>query len=269
MELMQIIVLSLMQGLTEFLPISSSAHLILVPKITGWSDQGLVFDIAVHVGTLLAVMFYFRHDLIPLVSAWFRSILTRQLTADARLAWAIIIGTIPVGLAGLMFEGIIETELRSPMVIAASTIIFAGLLWWADVKGRGQLEEKQMTWKMVVMIGIMQAMALIPGASRSGTTMTAGLALGMTRKAAARFSFLLSIPVIVLAGGLQTIELISNPVAVDWGALLLSVAISAVSAFFCIHYFIKFLDKVGMMPFVIYRLILGVFLIWFFSGVSS
>jgi undecaprenyl-diphosphatase len=266
MDTTQAVVLALLQGLTEFLPISSSAHLILVPKIVpGWTDQGLGFDVSVHVGTLLAVVVYFRQELRVMVRDWFVSLTGKQVTAEARLAWAVLFGTIPVGLAGLIFKDFIELNLRSPLVISAATIVFGLLLWWADVKGKRQRAEQDIGWRDVLFIGCAQAMALIPGTSRSGATMTAALMMGLTRAAAARFSFLLSIPVIVLSGGLVTKDLIEQSAPVDWGLIGLGTTLAGVTAFICIHYFLKLLDRMGMLPFVMYRLILGVLLFYFFS----
>lgn len=263
MDLIQIIVLAVVQGLTEFLPISSSAHLILVPVLTDWQDQGLAFDVAVHVGTLLAVLAYFRHDLLLMARDWFRSF-TGPASANARLAWAVLAGTVPAALAGLLFKDAIETWLRSPLVIATTTIVFGLLLWWADVRGRRNRDEHEVGWRDAVVIGCAQALALIPGTSRSGVTMTAGLAMGLTRKAAARFSFLLSIPIILLAGGYQSLQLATQPGQAHWGVMLTGVVLSGISAYLCIHFFLKLLDRVGMLPFVIYRLVLGVFLFFNF-----
>jgi len=264
MDLLNIIALALLQGLTEFLPISSSAHLILLPIIANWQDQGLAFDVAVHVGTLTAVMFYFRHTLKTLTADWLKSITAQQTQGDSKLAWAVLFGTIPVGLAGLLLGDWIETALRSPLVIATTTIVFGLLLGWADRQGQRVRSEHQLNWRDILFIGIAQAIALIPGTSRSGITITAGLMLGLTREAAARFSFLLSIPVILLAGGLKTIELVQSGLRVDWTALISGAIFSAVSAYLCIFLFLKMLDRVGMMPFVIYRLILGALLLWLF-----
>ncbi|WJW75369.1 undecaprenyl-diphosphate phosphatase [Thiohalobacter sp. IOR34] len=265
MELIQIISLALLQGLTEFLPISSSAHLILVPQLLGWPDQGLAFDVAVHIGTLAAVVFYFRQELGRMLGDWLGSLAGRGLTADARLAWAVGFGTIPVGLAGLLFKDVIETSLRSPLVIAATTVGFGLLLGWADHAGSRRRDEHSIGWKDVLLIGVAQAVALIPGTSRSGITMTAGLLAGLSREAAARFSFLLSIPVILLAGGLETRELLASPVPVDWTALSLGAALSALSAYLCIHFFLKLLARIGFMPFVVYRLLLGAVLLLIFA----
>ncbi len=260
MDFLQILILSLVQGLTEFLPISSSAHLILVPVLTGWQDQGLAFDVAVHIGTLTAVVSYFRHELVKMLSEWWGSLTGKGMTQDARLAWAVGLGTIPVGLAGLLFKDFIELYLRSPLVIAATTIGFGLLLWWSDRVGRQVGDEHKMGWKTVAVVALSQMLALIPGTSRSGITMTAGLAMGLSRQGAARFSFLLSIPVILMAGGLEVVGLVQLEEGVEWGALVMGIIFSAVSAYLCIHYFLKLLDRIGMTPFVIYRILLGVFL---------
>ena len=263
MTLIQIIVLAVVQGLTEFLPISSSAHLILVPILSDWPDQGLAFDVAVHVGTLSAVVWYFRHDVMTMSKDWTVSCLQRKTIGDSRLAWAVIIGTIPVGAAGLLLHDFVDTLLRSPQVIAWATIGFALLLWWADVQGKRQRDEHHLNWKDIIVIGLAQVLALIPGTSRSGITMTAGLMLGLTRSAAARFSFLLSIPVILLAGGYKSLKLlqIGN---VDWMAIFIGIILSAVTAYMCIHIFLKVLERMGMLPFVIYRLLLGGVLLYLF-----
>ena len=192
MDWLQTIFLALLQGLTEFLPISSSAHLILPAQLFGWADQGLAFDVAVHVGTLLAVVLYFRRDVQAMIRAWLGSVAKGEHNEESRLAWYVILGTIPVGLAGL------------------------------------------------------------------------AMMLGMTRTAAARFSFLLSIPVIVLAGSLKTLELFESVEPVLWGHLLLGTLISFGSAYLCIGWFLRMLEKVGMLPFVFYRLLLGIILLVFF-----
>jgi undecaprenyl-diphosphatase len=266
MDLIQIIALAFLQGLTEFLPISSSAHLILLPQmVSGWQDQGLAFDVAVHVGTLSAVVLYFQKELKPMARDWFSSLTTLEQTTNSRLAWAVLFGTIPVGLVGLIFKDFIELYLRSPLVIAGATVFFGLLLWWADARGNRCRDEYALTWKDVVIIGFAQALALIPGTSRSGATMTAGLFLGLTREGAARFSFLLSIPVITLSGLLVTKDLIEQDAPVDWIALFLGAALAGFTAYLCIHYFLKLLDKIGMLPFVVYRLILGVILFYFYT----
>lgn len=258
MDILQLLTLALMQGFTEFLPISSSAHLILVPVVIGWPDQGLAFDVAVHVGTLAAVLLYFRHEVLTITTDTLSSVVTRRLTPDARLGWAVILGTIPVGLAGLLLKDLVETSLRAPWVIALATIIFGLLLGWADIRARAQRDEHSLSLIDCLWIGVAQAVALIPGTSRSGITMTAGLMLGLNREAAARFSFLLSIPVIVLAGLLAVKDLLEQAAPVDWTDLGLGTLAAGVSAYLCIHLFLKLITRIGMWPFVLYRLLLGV-----------
>lgn len=264
MELTHIIWLALVQGLTEFLPVSSSAHLILVPRLLAWPDQGLAFDVAVHLGTLIAVVSYFRRDIVVLFLSWVRSISQRIMTAEARLAWGVLLGTIPAGLVGLTFKDVIEVHLRSPLVIAATTIFFGLLLWLADRRSKLVRDEYSLSWQDFLVIGGAQAMALIPGTSRSGITITAALLLGLTREAAARYSFLLSIPIIVLSGLGVTKDLLESTSPVDWTTLSLGTAIAAISAFVCIHFFLAFINRIGMTPFVIYRLLLGALLLWVF-----
>lgn len=258
METLHVIVLAIVQGLTEFLPVSSSAHLILVPVLLGWQDQGLAFDVAVHFGTLTAVVAYFRHELRGMAVSWFGSLRSRNPDEEARLAWAVLISTIPLGLAGLLFHDAIATHLRAPLVIASTTILFGLALWHADAKGvQTRCEYRLGAWR-VAAIAFAQVLALIPGTSRSGITITAGLLVGLDRKSAARFSFLLSVPAISMAALYETKNLIEVAEAVDWAAMALGVVLSALSAYLCIHYFLKLLDRVGMLPFVLYRLILGV-----------
>lgn len=262
MDWLEVVILALIQGLTEFLPISSSAHLLLPSKLLGWADQGLAFDVAVHVGSLVAVLVYFRQEVISMTRAWFTDLLAvlkkEPISQDARLAWAVILGTIPVGLIALLFKSFIEENFRSAFVIAMTTITFGIFLWLADRRKNNKDSEYDLTVKKVLMIGLAQAVALIPGTSRSGITMTAGLFLGLTRKAAARFSFLLSIPTITLAGGLLLFELIQQSAPVAWAEIALGLGISMLSAYACIHWFLLLIERVGFLPFIIYRLILGV-----------
>lgn len=264
MNFVQITILAIVQGLTEFLPISSSAHLILVPVFTEWPDQGLSFDIAVHLGSLLAVLIYFRRELTRMSRDWISSVRTRSLVGESRLAWGVLMGTVPVGLAGLALKGLVEHEWRSPLVIALSLIGFGLLLAWSDWHHKNGRDEHSLTWKDIAVIGCAQALALIPGTSRSGVTMTAALFLGLSREAASRFSFLLSIPVIVLAIGLETVVLIRADEAADWLNMGLGVVLSGISAHLCIHLFLTFIRRVGMQPFVVYRLLLGMVLLYIF-----
>lgn len=274
MEWIEIIVLGLVQGLTEFLPVSSSAHLILVPFLTDWPDQGLMFDVALHFGSLFAVVLYFRKDISILWFAWVSSLIKQEHTPASRLAWGVLVGTIPVGIAGLVCKSYIESDMRTGVFMAYSLIGFGLLLGWADWRYSRRLKivdeselqnEYQMTWKQIIGIALAQTLALIPGTSRSGATMTAGLLLGLTREASARFSFLLSIPVIVLAAGLQGFELIQASVAINWQELIGGIIVSAISAYICIHYFLAFIKRMGMQPFVVYRIVLGAYLLYVFS----
>ncbi|MEJ1341079.1 MAG: undecaprenyl-diphosphate phosphatase [Candidatus Sedimenticola sp. (ex Thyasira tokunagai)] len=263
MDNLQIVLLALVQGLTEFLPISSSAHLILTPMLFGYEDQGLAFDVAVHLGSLLAVTTYFRHELFAMIRDFFSSLSANgEKTENSRMAWMIILATLPVMVAGLLLKSIVQNDLRSIAVIAATTILFGLLLLWADMKGAKRRDEYSVSWRDALFIGLLQAIALIPGTSRSGITMTAGLILGMTRQAASRFSFLLSIPTILMSGTLVTYDLISGSEAVAWTELTLGALLSFVSAYLCIHYFLKLIERISMLPFVIYRLLLGAVLVF-------
>ena len=265
MDWLQVWVLALVQGLTEFLPISSAAHLILVPVLTAWEDQGLAFDVATHVGTLVAIMAYFRHEIVTITRAWFRQVGGRGASPESMLAWAVIFGTLPAALAGLAFAGVIENSLRSPLVIATTTIGFALLLWLADWRGRGTRDEFSIRWRDIAIVGGAQALALIPGTSRSGVTMTAALLLGFSRKAAARYSFLLAIPIIALAGAYETLKLVQSPPdQVNWPQLFAGAVIAGIAAWLCVHWFLKLIERIGMLPFIVYRLILGAFLLWVF-----
>ncbi|WP_428241988.1 undecaprenyl-diphosphate phosphatase [Gynuella sp.] len=266
MDFFHILFLSLIQGFTEFLPISSSAHLILPSQVLGWPDQGLAFDVSVHVGSLLAVVIYFRKDLIALAQQWFLSLVNKHTNPQqVKMAWFIIVATIPAGLAGFLFEGFIEDNFRSVLVIATTTVVFGILLGLGDRKKHQQLRsESLMTWKDTMIIGVAQAVALIPGTSRSGITMTAALFLGLDRVTASRFSFLLSIPLILAAGLLKTVELSKTPMVGIWDEVGLGALLSFLSAYLCIFLFLKLINRIGFMPFVLYRLFLGgvLFLFW-------
>ena len=263
-------VLGLLQGLTEFLPISSSAHLILVPVLVGWPDQGLTFDVAVHVGTLAAVLAYFRRELFRMSCSSLIAVRTRALDADARLAGLVVVGTLPVVATGLLLDAagsfdVMETAalFRGAALIATTTTGFALMLWWADHRGTHTRTEQSFNWRDALVVGAAQVLALIPGTSRSGITITAALALGFERKAAARFSFLLSIPVIAAAALRSTAGVVEASETPDWAALALGMAISALSAWLTIHFFLKLMDRVGLLPFVLYRLVLGALLFVF------
>lgn len=265
LETLRTLLLALIQGITEFLPISSSAHLILPSELLGWEDQGLAFDVAVHLGTLVAVLGYFRHELLGMVRGALEGARTRELNADLTLALAVAAGTLPVLVAGLLAKDLVETTLRSASVIAAATIGFALLLWYADRRhvrlhpqGRSEYALRP---RDVAVIGLAQCLALIPGTSRSGITMTAGLLVGLSREGAARYSFLLAIPTIAGAALLTGLDVLDGGAAVAWPQLALGFAVSALAAYACIGFFLALLERTGFLPYVIYRLALGGLLI--------
>lgn len=266
MEWYQALVLAIIQGLTEFLPVSSSGHLVLPQALLGWPDQGLAFDVAVHVGSLFAVVAYFRQTLWQMIQAWTVSISKPASLNDegrelSRLTWLVFAATIPAGVVGVIFGDFIEDNLRSAGVLATTTIIYGVLLGVADKTAKGDRKLVEVTLGLALVIGFAQALALVPGTSRSGITITAALFLGLNRVDAARFSFLLSVPLIVAAGSLKGLELLQLGEAVDWAMITLGVFASGLTAYACIHVFITMVDRIGMMPFVIYRLLLGALLI--------
>lgn len=265
MDLLQAAILAFVQGLSEFLPISSSGHLILVPHFLGWRDQGLAYDVAVHVGTLIAVAAYFRDPLAVMIREGLGWRPSQPVSPDARLAWCIVLATVPVGLVGLAFAGLIEQHLRNPLFVAGTLSFFGVLMWVADRLGRQARDEYSVGWREAAIIGCAQALSLMPGTSRSGITITTGLALGMTRSAAARFSFLLAVPGIAMAGVYELAQLLSSGEPVDWPALSLGVVVSAVTGYACIHALLKFIERVGLLPFTLYRLLIAGLIVLHFA----
>ena len=258
LDYFQVSILAIIQGLTEFLPISSSAHLIFPSALWGWPDQGLSFDVAVHVGTFLAVLYFYRQTVQSLVRAWFSHVLQGRQSADGNLAWLIVLATIPAGLAGVFMQDIVEQYARAIPVIAASSVVFAILLLISQKRSKNSLTLASLNWQQALLIGIAQAFALIPGTSRSGVTMTAALFCHLNKHDAAKFSFLLSMPIIFASGALKGTQLLqSDLVTFDWFQLLYSIALSGLVALACIHWFLNLIERVGFMPFVIYRIVLG------------
>ncbi len=252
--------LGFVQGLTEFLPVSSSAHLrIIGPLLPSGGDPGAAFTAITQIGTEAAVLLYFRHDLMRIALAWWDS-MTRagqSTNPDARMGWLIIIGTLPIGVLGLVFKEAIETTLRNLYLTAAMLVIFAVLLAVADRMGAKQRNLSQLTWRHGVLFGIAQAMALIPGVSRSGGTITAGLMMGYTREAAARYSFLLAIPAVLASGLYQLFRTIERGSPIAAGPTALATLIAFGVGYGVIVLFLKLVSTRGYMPFVIYRLVLG------------
>ncbi|HAN79914.1 MAG: undecaprenyl-diphosphate phosphatase [Gammaproteobacteria bacterium] len=253
------LILALIQGLTEFLPISSSAHLILPSVIFGWPDQGLAFDVAVHFGSLGAVILSLRVEITRIVMAIFVGF-GRRYPRHARLGWLIGLATFPAILSGLLARDFIETSLRDEFVIALATVGFGLLLWWAHYQ-RGRSGFGGIGLREAILIGCAQALALIPGTSRSGITLIAGLWLGLSRRVAAKFSFLLSVPIILGAATLKVSDLTEIPAPVAWDTIAVGVIASFLSAFLCIRLFLAWIQRIGLLPFVAYRIALGIFLL--------
>lgn len=257
MDAFQAVVLAAIQGLTEFLPISSSGHLVLPQTLLGWEDQGLAFDVAVHVGSLVAVLWFFRRDVCNLLLAWGSSICGKGHDQDSKLAWYVIIATLPAIFAGLVFNDLIETHLRSGYVLAMTTLVWGVVLGAVDRFASHRRQITDIGLGIALFIGFSQALALVPGTSRSGITITAALLVGLNRSDAARFSFLLSMPIIAAAGSYKLLELVQSDTHIAWTYLSIGFVVSAVTAYFCIRVFMNWVERIGMMPFAIYRVILA------------
>lgn len=256
MDALQAAVLGLIQGLTEFLPVSSSGHLVLAPWLFGWEDQSLAFDVAVHLGTLAAVVAYFWRDLWSLVPAVPR-IVTRANDPQTRLARGLLVATLPACILGAALRIALDLEFDSPSLVAANLMIFGLLLGAADRWGRRNQRLAGVGLAGYAFLGFAQALALIPGTSRSGATMTAGLVLGLDRVDAARVSFLMAVPIIAIAGAYEFLKLATSDVPVAWLDMGIGVAVAFVSGLLCIAGLLRFLARVGFWPFVVYRLLLG------------
>jgi len=267
MDIHQSIILGAIQGLGEFLPISSSAHLILVPEIMGWPDCGQTFDVSLHMGTLAAVVIYFRNDITRLLKAFFNTIKTRSIkTFDEKLCYYIILATIPGAVAGKLFEEVIETQVRnSPNLIAMFLITMGALLMAADSYGKKSVKLEGITLRSSFLIGLSQAMALLPGFSRSGITMTSALALGLNNEAAARFSFLLAIPITLGAGLLKGVKImkagLGEVAPIHFASGIIT---SGLVGYAAISFLLKFIQTKSFKPFAIYRFLFGAFIIFYF-----
>jgi undecaprenyl-diphosphatase len=263
MALVQIIVLALIQGLTEFLPVSSSAHLILGSRVFGWEDQGLVLDVATHLGTLIAVLIYFREDLQAMIRACISPVVDEVSQHNRSMVFWLLLASIPAILTGALAHNLVEHYLRDVRVIAVTTLVFGLILWWADAVGSKNRTLETMNLRSALLIGLAQIMALVPGVSRSGITITAGRFLGFAPEAAARFSFLLGIPLIAAAGGYGALRVALGDAAIDWLQFSMAVGLAALAGWLCIAAFLAVLQRTGLLPFVIYRLLLGMALLWY------
>jgi undecaprenyl-diphosphatase len=262
MELIKAVFLGIVQGLGEFLPISSSAHLVLVPKLLGWEYQGLTYDVMLHLGTLVALVIYFRKDWIKIISDG----LGAPSTADGKILWYLVAGTIPAGIAGVLLEKKAEDTFRAPAEMAVFLMAFAVVLYWADRRA-AEKSDKVLNLGNAIIIGAAQALALMPGVSRSGITITAALLLGFGRSEAARVSFLFSVPVIAGAALLQLRHVTADMITVPFVSSFLA---ALISGWFAVKFLMGFLRTHTLKPFVYYRLALGAFILFmvFFAGLS-
>ena len=266
MSIIQAIILALVQAFTEFLPVSSTAHLILFPWLLGWPDPGLAFDVALHAGTLLAVILYFFRDWVKLILCGFGAkypadASAEEVSVNRRMFWYMVVGTIPAAILGKLFHHQIEDELRKPLIIGISLVAVGLIMWWADAKSKLDRKLESSNMGDAVAIGSAQAIALWPGVSRSGITITAGLFRGFTREAATRFSFLLSTPVIAGAVLTELPKLIKMHKAggldLPMSTLAVSILVSGIAGYFVIAFFLRYLQTRTLKPFIIYRLVFG------------
>lgn len=263
MDIFSAVLLGIIQGITEFLPVSSTGHLIVAEHILGVSQKtfGLPFDVSLHIGSALALIIIFKDELLGILS----DIVKRKKLAP--LAIALIAGTIPGGLAGLLFEKKIEQVFRSPTVVAISLIVFSALLLLGDyLTKKNKQSEKEISWVHGLVIGFFQGLAIIPGVSRSGSTITGGLSLGYNRETSTRFAFLLSIPIILLAGAKTSLDIFKEQVVFTPDQILfffVGFLSSAITAFIAIRWFLKLFPRLGFFPFVIYRIIVAILILLF------
>ena len=263
MSTFEAIVLGIVQGLTEFLPISSTGHLRIVPAFAGWEDPGAAFTAVTQLGTLAAVLLYFRHDLWRIGRAWLHSLRRPELRSepDARLGWYIVIGTIPISVFGFAFSDQIENGARDLYLIGSTLILLGLLLLVAEKVSDHERAMEQLSWRDGIAIGFAQALALVPGVSRSGATLTAGLFLGLKREAAARFSFLLSVPAVVLSGVYQLGDVFEGKEAVGVAPTVIATVFAFIAGYASIAFLLSFLQNHSTYVFVAYRVILGVLVI--------
>ncbi len=260
MNVFQALVLGIVQGLTEFLPVSSSAHLSLVPYIFGWTDPGLAFDVALHLGTLAAVLWYFRAEWIALTKAGIEILRTRQIVSEEQWrAVYIVIATIPGAIGGLMLKNYAETVFRSPIITAVMLIVLGTLLWAADRFATQRRNMSGFRWVDALLIGLAQVAALVPGVSRSGATMTAGRALGFDRTTAATFSFLMSMPITAAAAVVKVPEALAEGITMP---IVVGILASGISGWLAISVLLKYVSTKSFGVFAVYRWVLGLVILW-------
>ncbi|TAK69643.1 MAG: undecaprenyl-diphosphate phosphatase [Actinomycetota bacterium] len=262
MSWIEAVVLGIVQGLTEFLPISSNAHVLVTSTLFGWGDPGAAFTAVTQLGTEAAVLLYFRHEIARILRTWSRSLVRPELRGelDARMGWYVVIGTVPIAVLGFVFKDQVETAARNLWLVATMLIVFGIVLGVADALGRKKFDERDLNARDGVIYGFGQALALVPGVSRSGATISAGLALGYTRAAATRYAFLLAIPA-VLASGLFEARKIGDDATVSWGPTLLATAIAFVVGYAVIAWLLRYLATGSYRPFVLYRIAAGLVLL--------
>ena len=257
------VVLGLVQGLTEFLPISSNAHVRITAALAGWDDPGAAFTAVTQLGTESAVLVYFRRDIANIIRCWFLSLFRPELRGDidARMGWYVIVGTIPIGILGLLFQDPIESSFRNLWLIAATLIGFALVLGYADATARNVRPLDRLSMRDAILYGLAQSLALLPGVSRSGGTITAGLLMGYRREAAARYSFLLAIPAVLISGLFELKDVVSGGAPVTWGPTLLATVIAFVVGLLVIVYFLRYISTHTFRIFVVYRVLVGAALV--------
>ncbi|MGC5583234.1 undecaprenyl-diphosphate phosphatase [Ornithinimicrobium sp. W1665] len=265
MDLLTAIVLGLVQGLTEFLPISSSAHISIAGRFLGVDDPGAAFTAISQLGTEAAVLIYFRRDIARILRRWTASLLGRvpRNDPDALLGWWVILGTIPIGVLGLLFQERIETDLRSLWITATMLLVFAFVILAAERVGRQRRELHELTWRHGLAFGFWQALALVPGVSRSGGTIAGGLFMGYTREAAARYSFLLAIPAVLASGGLQLVKVFTGDAVgsgTAWGPIVVATLIAFGVGYAVIAWFMRYITTHTFTPFMVYRIVLALVL---------
>jgi undecaprenyl-diphosphatase len=258
-DLLKAVVLGVLQGLTEFLPISSSAHLRIVPDLFGWGDPGAAFTAVIQIGTELAVLIYFRSDIWRIGSAWVRSLYRPEFRGhlDARMGWFIIIGSLPIVVLGILLKDVIEEDFRSLWIIGTTLIVLGLILGVADRVSADRLRIKDMRLRDAVLMGVAQSCALVPGVSRSGATISMGRFLGYEREAATRYAFLLAIPAVVGAGLFELTEIPNGDNAYGWGPTIVATAVSFLIGYAAIAWLLRYVATNSYLPFVIYRVVLG------------